>query len=629
MIPEALHDKKRSALDAIEHELYDPKVKITPVGIHHTQSKRSLDLPSSWGDDSPVLVKKEDGQGVSFGTKLLLISTVFLIGVLAFAAWRVISLKNVVSSANIDMSLTINPFIEGGEASPLILTLHNRNTSPLQSARITLLYKQGNGSQDEQEKVEEKRDIGDVQSNEYKKQDFSLVLYGSESETRDIVAKIEYKVPGSNAVFTKVVTTQVILRTPPISVAIEGPSTIASSQVGEYSFIVKNNSATTSAPAILQVQLPTMFLLKKSVPKSISRSNAWAIKPLAKGETQTIVLTGTLDGKQNEILTFSAKVGSQGDNNQTIGIVYAQTSSDVKVEASPLALSLSLMNNASGQDVLRYGDRVTLAIQYHNGSDQALEDISLTMLVSGEAAMYLSIDPTSGYYDSSKKSIVWNKSNVPDLAVIPPGASGEVRVVVPIISKGNDSPVLSLDVQGTASSKSLKDVSTTLSKTYAVEGGASLISSTQYKTSSITNTGPIPPRPNQETTYTVALLVSAQNTLAHAKTSFVLPVYVTWRGVTTDSSAVHYDTKTRTVTWEYGRLEQGKVASIEIGLSVRPSQSHVGGAPPITSGIILDAQEEVSHAHLRVALSPLTTALKNEMWPENPSLVVDRAGTSQ
>mgnify|MGYP007080415219 CR=1 FL=1 len=74
----------------------------------------------------------------------------------------------------------------------------------------------------------------------------------------------------------------------------------------------------------------------------------------------------------------------------------------------------------------------------------------------------------------------------------------------------------------------------------------------------------------------------------------------------------------------YKRQDQGKSLSVDVGLSVRPSQSHVGQSPPITSGIILDAEEAASRVKLRTTLSPLTTAVKNEVWPENPSVVVDR-----
>ena len=162
-----------------------------------------------------------------------------------------------------------------------------------------------------------------------------------------------------------------------------------------------------------------------------------------------------------------------------------------------------------------------------------------------------------------------------------------------------------------------------ISKTYAVSGSATLVASTQYKVSSFANTGPIPPRPNQETTYTVNLRVSAQNAIGNTKVSFVLPAYVTWRNVVSDQN-VTYNPKTRTVIWDIGHMDQGKFNSADIGLSVKPSQSHVNQSPSITSGIILDADEEISRTHLKSTLSPLTTIVKNEVWPENPSIVVDR-----
>ena len=160
------NENERSALESIEHELYDPKVKISEAEIHRTRTQRELNLPSSWGGDAPIIIKGQGDSGFSFGAKLLLLSTILLFAALVFSAWRVFSLRNVVSATNIDMSADITPYIQGGEATPLILTLRNRNTSALESSRVTLLYKQGNGSQDEQEKVQERRDLGVINSNE-------------------------------------------------------------------------------------------------------------------------------------------------------------------------------------------------------------------------------------------------------------------------------------------------------------------------------------------------------------------------------------------------------------------------------------------------------------------------------
>ncbi len=621
--PKNERNNDTSALDSIEHQLYNPKVKEGVLEMHHTKNRRTVDLPTSWGEDAPILVKRDAEKGFSFGAKLLLVSTVFLIIALSFAAWRVMSLRNVVSASNIDMTADITPFIEGGEVTPLILTLHNRNVAQLLEARITLLYKQGNGSQDEQEKVQEKREIGTINSGDFKKQDFKVSLYGSESESRDIVLKLEYKVAGSNATFSKLVTAQVVLRAPPISVTIEGDDKLSIGQSGTYSFVIKNNSATSSLPSVLQLTLPNSFTTESASPKPLPRSTSWQIDPLASGESTKIVITGSFKGKQGEVATIEAKIGSRGDSPTLIGIVYASQSTDITLRASPLTLATSLTTDSGSSASLRYGDRATLTFTYSNTSLSPLEDVSLKVSLSGDAPLYNSINPTTGYYDSITKTITWDKATLPDLAILPPNSQGTVIVSIPIVQKGTNSPLLTAVFRGNASTKSSDDIVAFVSKTYPVLGSATLSASTQYKKSPFPNDGPIPPEPNTMTTYTVHLNVSAQNALSASKVSFVLPAYVTWRNVTSDTTTT-YDSKTRTVIWNIGPLVQGASVATDIGVAVRPSQSHVGGSPPITSGIVLDADEEVSRAHLRTTLSALTTELNGEAWQGNPSVVVGK-----
>lgn len=621
------NNSQSDPLESIEHELYDPKAKVASTEIHHLKSKRALNLPSSWGDDSSVIIKKETivpEKGFSFGAKLLLIATLLLLVAIGFLGWRVLSERNIVSANNIDMTVDVAPYVEGGEIVPLTLTLQNRNTSPLEDASVTIVYKKGSGAQDEQEKVQERQEVGAINTNELKKRDFAISLYGAEGETRDVVLKLEYKVNGSNATFTKFVTAQVILKTPPVSIRIEGPDKISVAQNGTYTFTVTNNSASTTPPSVLQIIPPIAFTTETSNPKSIPRSNSWSIRSLKQGESMTVSLTGSFEGNPGDVVTFQTKIGSEGDNPSTIGIVYASQTSDVTLRASPLTLLMNLRTESGSSESLRYGDRATLTFVYTNTSLQALTDASIKLTLSGDAAIYNSIDPISGYYDSIAKTITWDKATFPDFAVLAPNAQGTLQVVIPIVSKGNNSPTLKATLVGSASIKGSDDVVSTITKTFPVQGSATLEARTQYTNSTFPNSGPIPPKPNQETTYTVNLKISAQNTLSSAKASFGLPPYVTWRGVTSDAAAVTYNTRTRTVTFDAGRLEQGKVATAEIGLSVKPSQSHVGQSPAITSGIVLDAEEEVSRVRLRTTLSALTVALFKEQWPENPNIVTDR-----
>jgi hypothetical protein len=617
--------KDESKLDAIEHELYDPRKKIEEPHSHAVKQERTLELPTSWSDDSFGVTKLSPEQGVSFGVKLLLFSLVLLITTSSFTAWRVFSSRNIVSSENIEMVADITPSVEGGEVTPLTFTLGNKNTSPLEDVTLTLSYKKGTGAQDEQEKVQEKRNLLTVNPGEYKRQDFSLVFYGGESEARNVSLKLEYKVIGSNAIFSKTVTKTIVLKTPPISVQIEGPTLVSSGQSDSFAVVIKNNSATTSLPSILQLTIPNSLTITSSTPKPLTRGTVWSIPALLPGDSKTINITGTVQGKQGEAASIRALIGSQGDSPTSVGVVYASQTVDIKIRSSPLAFVVNLDTDNGTSNSLRYGDKATIVIEYTNTSDMPLYDASLRFSLEGDAALYDLIDPTSGYYDSIHKVITWDKSILPELETIPPQKKGTLRVIVPIVSKGTNSPTLRTTLTGKAAAQGEEDIVTTISNAWVVQGSASIQKQTAYTNSSFENSGPIPPKPNIQTTYTARIAISAQNALVNTKVSFTLPFYVTWRGVTSDAQKITYNTKTRTVTWDIGSLAAGTKTLAEIGLAVKPSQSHVGTSPAITGGIVLDADEEISRAHLKTTLSPLTTALPDtERWPTNSSRVVDR-----
>jgi hypothetical protein len=618
------NEEDKSAIDALEQKLYDPKGKIDNTSYHHVRDRKEKELPTSWGEDAPIIRESVEETGLSFGAKLLIGSSLLLFFVLAFTAWRVLSSGNIISDRNIDVSLAVAPYIEGGEPTPLVVTLNNRNKVALEAASLTLMYRQGSGAQDEQEKIQEKRDLGDVAAGDFRRQGFDIIVYGSESEQRGITVKLEYKVKGSNALFSKVETTQVVLKSPPISVRVDGPDVLSIGQPGTFTVDVKNNTGTTTVPSVLLLTLPTNFKVESASPPTSARGNVWQIGNLEPGATKTVTLVGSISGSQGEVSTLRAQVGSVGGSVTEVGVVYASQTFDVALRSSPLVLSFGFETERGVSDSLRYGDRVLLSVRYKNTTQETLRDAEFALKVGGEAALMKQITAADGYYDSTTGTITWNRASVPALAALTPGAEGSFQVIIPIVSKGTNSPKLSLTFTGKGNSSGVGDVIATIAKTWAVQGSASIGANTTYKNSPFQNTGPIPPEPNVDTTYTAHIVVSAQNALTNARVSFVLPAYVSWRNVATNLSSTTYDDTTRTVTWTIGTLQAGKAVATDIGLSVRPSQSHVKTSPSITSGIVLDADEAESRAHIRTTISGLTTYISGESWNVNPSVVVDR-----
>ena len=261
-------------------------------------------------------------------------------------------------------------------------------------------------------------------------------------------------------------------------------------------------------------------------------------------------------------------------------------------------------------------------LDYENKNDKALRDVSIVGNVGGIAPIISSISSDAGYYDSIKKTVTFNTATNHELSSIAPGAKGEFKIFIPIVSKGNNSPKLSVIVDGTATSASKDDTATEVSKVWNVEGSATLNAFAVYKNSTFTNTGPLPPKANVNTTYGAHIVVSAQNALVNSKVSFILPAYVTFTGNYATGTNVTYDARTRTVVWNIGSIGAGGVVTNDIQVSVRPSQSHVGNTPAVTSSVTLEADEADSKAHIRNIANGLTTELLREQGSTDISHVV-------
>ncbi|MEI6810542.1 MAG: hypothetical protein WCK60_00645 [Candidatus Nomurabacteria bacterium] len=610
-------------IDNLEYKLYDPKQVGNETARHMISSRKEEEVKTNWVEITPIIKPIDEVEtSYSFGTKILFFALIFLFAVLSFTAWRVLSSRNVVSVDNIDITLENKPYVDGGETTPFSVSVFNRNTSPLQEATITISYEKGIGALDEQQKVYEKRDLGTILPNVIKKEDLNITLYGAADETRVISVKLEYKVAGTNAVFNKPTTTQVVLKTPPISVHIDGPETLVQGQDGIFNISIINNTSTEIKDSLLSVSLPTTFKMTQSDPKPNTKGMMWVLPSVFPGATSTVTISGSFTGVPGEVDTIKASVGSASSAVNQMGVVYSQEGHSISITSPLLALNAHLETDRGSAENLRYGDKAVVYVSYENKNDKALRDVSIVVNVGGDAPIISSVSSDYGYYNSINKTITFNTSTNRELSSVAPGGKGEFRISIPIILKGNSSPKLSLVIDGKASSVSKDDSATEFSKSWNVEGNATFSATTAYKNSTFINSGPLPPKANVSTTYSAHLVASAQNALVNSKVSFILPAYVTFTGTFATGTNVTYNDRTRTVVWNIGNISAGGVVFNDIKLSVKPSQSHVGNMPPITSSVTLEADEADSKALVRTITNPLTTDISREQGTNDLSHVI-------
>ena len=139
--------------------------------------------------------------------------------------------------------------------------------------------------------------------------------------------------------------------------------------------------------------------------------------------------------------------------------------------------------------------------------------MEIVLKLGGQLIDQSTVQAFGGYYNSSENTITWNKNTNRELALVDPiktGTFGFSFATKGLYSQGtvvNSAPEVGLDVsitakvpidggglQQTASSDTKK---IRFSTDFQVTGAAS------YYNGPFTNTGPLPPRANQKTTYTI------------------------------------------------------------------------------------------------------------------------------
>ncbi len=145
----------------------------------------------------------------------------------------------------------------------------------------------------------------------------------------------------------------------------------------------------------------------------------------------------------------------------------------------------------------------------------------------------------------------------------------------------------------------------------SLASAAALSARALHFTGPITNSGPMPPRAESATTYSIEWTAkNSSNTIANTVVSAVLPPYVSFVG----GGEVAYDAATRTVRWNLGDLKAGvgyssaaRVTTFQV--SITPSSSQVGQSPALTGAAALSGVDRFAQTQISATAEAPTTRL--------------------
>lgn len=562
---------------------------------------------------------------------LLIGAAIFFALSLILSAFLFFSGSNVVTAQNIDIDIGGPLSIPGGEELVLNLQVTNRNSVPLELADLIVEYPEGTRTTANLnvELPRQRESLGTIRAGERVKRTLRAVLFGKEDTEQTIKVTVEYRLQGSNAIFYKEKEYDVLISSAPITLNVDSPEEVTSGEEVVLDVMVTSNSNGLIEDVLLEAEYPFGFEFTSATPEPSYSDTAWNLGDLRPGEERTVRLRGILVGQDTEERVFHVRVGTQSEADE--GVLAAEFSTlevPMIIKKPFIQMALAFDGNAGEQDhIVRRGESISGTISWRNNLPTTIFDAQIEVRLTGDALDRSAIESRDGFYRSQDNTIVFSKETAAELASIAPGDRGSVGFTfasLPLTPQAKlRNPTIRAEVS--VSGKRVlegdvpEEISSTVSREVKVASNIILTSRVVHTVGPFTNTGPLPPRVEEETTYTVAWsAANTANDIKNAKVTARLPSYVEWLGVTAPSGeTIAYDPQSRVVEWNIGDLPQATGYATEprqvfFQLSFTPSLSQEGSTPQLVVDQQIVGLDQFTGVVLQTGHAPLTTRLSTD-----------------
>jgi hypothetical protein len=597
-------DKQKGALARLQNALYSrgARNKAVRETKRHSLHDRYYGVAKEWQKDPeeeelpPSRPSKQRSSALSF---FLLASVVFFVISVGAAIALFFSGSSTVSNDNIDIAISGPIAIPGGKELSLQITIKNRNPVALELADMLVEYPDGTRSAvDAREPLLRLREpLGTIEPGQEVRKTIRASLFGQENDTKDIAVTIEYRIEGSNAIFFKEEGYRVIISSAPLTLLVDAPDELVSGQDITVTVDVVSNSTSLIQDVLLIAEYPFGFELTSSNPPATFDTSVWRLGDIPPEGKRTVKLQGRFIGQDGEerVIRFRAGV-AKGSEERDITAELGTYTAEFSIKQPFISLDVALDGSTEEVRIVRAGDQVRGDIAWVNNLPTQVFDAEIAIKFSGDALDKEEVRVSKGFYDSVANTIRFTKETMDDLATLSPGTrdrasfSFKTHDISSGISFEEPEILLSISVSGRRVSETNVPEAIESTETRRVQLATDLLLSSRavYTTGPFTNTGPLPPKAEEETTYTIIWsLTNSSNSVTGAKVVATLPSFVRWVGVVdTPLESVSFNPVGGILTWSVGDVAahtgyQTSPREVAFQIALVPSISQVGKTPTL------------------------------------------------
>lgn len=638
-------NNETSPIESLKRTLDTPTADVSSSFERHGFHEERPEAPTDWAPETaqttkstPPMAKFITKKHHTFAKWIFALAVLFFVGALGIAAFFLTGNRNVLSTDKIDIVVTGPTSVSAGEILPLAIEIVNENTAILQTADLLIEYPRGTRSPDDvtTELLRARLSLGDLAPGERLATTSKAIVFGEENTQQEIIVSLEYRVAGSNAIFVKERAFTVEIDDSPVAFSVDAPASVNSGDEVRLEVVVRSNSTAPIENVVIQAHYPFGFSYTSASPEPVFGETVWNIGDIEPEGERTIIVRGTIEGQNDEDRIFKFDLGVEGEQGDIsdIGTSFATVEHSIRIARPFVDLALAIGGQRGDTFGILTGGNANLELTWRNNLSNALTDVVLELGIEGSGIDERTITSGVGSYNSSQNSITFDKRTLSSLATLAPGATGRATVTFRALPLSElAGTVVNPDIRLTLTMRGVpvgvrdvpEQIRTSTASVIKVITDATLDTAVYYDSGPFSNSGPVPPRAEQETTYTVVWEASSSvNDISDARVSAKIPPYVSWKGAVSPADAdIVYNPSTGSIEWRIGTLRAGDgyktpARSVAFQLGLTPSVNQIGSTPSLIGEASLSGRDGFTGADVGSTISD-RTAEPNESGHSNSS----------
>lgn len=524
--------------------------------------------------------------------------------------------KNFYSKESIKLEILGPETAEMAEEIEYIVKYKNNGNIRVEEPILVFEYPNGSITENEiklRQTFAEKELGSAIYPGEEKVFKFKARLMGKENETKTAKAWLSYKPKNLKAKYESETSFTTQITKVPLTFEFDLPTKIEANKEIKFRLNYFSISEYPLSDLTIKIEYPNDFEFIESSPQSLENIE-WNINSLNKTQGGRIEILGKLFGNTGEQKLFKAELGIWKNGEF---ILLKQIFKGVEIIEPSIFVSQQINDNP--EYVANLGDLLHYEIFFKNVGEKALTNLFLVAKLEGGAYDFQSIKAPYADFNAGDNSIIFDWKKIPELQFLDAHEEGVIEFWINLKPE--------MDVENSKNKNLSVKNKIYLSQQYEFITKINTTIETQqrifYEDEVFGNTGPIPPKINEPTTYTVSWnLKNYYNDVKNAKIKAILPSTIELTGKIfpeKQETKLAFDPLSREIVWEIGDLTagQGILQDIEnpnISFQIKfiPDNSQVGQIAELISATEFSAEDIFTGQILSVNSPAINTDLPDD-----------------